>query len=636
MAGTAGTSDTQAFTQRQEICMNRLRHHLSQFYVIPDSERFSSPRLLNSILFILLLAIIPAGIYHILAGRIWVGILVEASALPVFAASWLSRRGHATMASFILMLSLLGMTISLLFYSDGLHDIAMLLYPPIILISSLLLKRRGYIVVVSIVLLSVIATFGGQWLGWVNTLGQPMQILVSDFWMALLILSVTALVIFLLTENMRHNIRQAQNNQRVANDANQKLQQEINERQHSEKVQQAIYRISEAAQTTPSLGELYIAIHHIVCQMMSARNFYIALYDPRTDLFSVPYLSDEFDHHWEPYHPGKGLSAYVLRHGKPMLVTPEVFAELQRNEQVEILNHPMVDWLGVPLRTRRGIIGVMAVQTYSPDERLTEADKDVLVFVSTQVATAIERKQAEEERQRLIAELEAKNAELERFTYTVSHDLKSPLITIRGFADYLQRDLETGNIERVRQDLNRITQSAEKMQELLQDLLELSRVGRMANPPDAISFGIVVEEALAAVQGILQAKKAEIGLQGEMPTIYGDRIRLVEVMQNLFENAIKFMGDQPAPYIQVGVQENTVNGMPVFYVRDNGMGIEAQFQEKIFGLFEKLDGSGEGTGIGLALVKRIIEVHGGTIWVESEGVGKGSTFYFTLPTAPNM
>ncbi|MFO7631737.1 MAG: ATP-binding protein, partial [Caldilinea sp.] len=112
------------------------------------------------------------------------------------------------------------------------------------------------------------------------------------------------------------------------------------------------------------------------------------------------------------------------------------------------------------------------------------------------------------------------------------------------------------------------------------------------------------------------------------PAVYGDRARLVEAIQNLLDNACKFTGEQSQPRIEVGIRQATTG--PVFYVHDNGIGIEAQYQDQVFGLFNKLDPQSEGTGVGLALVKRIIETHGGEIWVESEGNGKGCTFYFTL------
>jgi PAS domain S-box-containing protein len=253
-----------------------------------------------------------------------------------------------------------------------------------------------------------------------------------------------------------------------------------------------------------------------------------------------------------------------------------------------------------------------------------------LVGISTDIT---DRKRAEEDRERLIGELELRNAELERFTYTVSHDLKSPLITMRGFLGYLEKDALAGNTERLRADIGRITDAADKMDRLLRELLELSRIGRAMNPPEQVPFEQVVREALGLVAGHLQEGGIRVEIAAGMPVVSGDHVRLVEVVQNLVENAAKFMGSQPAPLIEVGARAEERDGKPVFFVRDNGIGIEPQYQEKIFGLFDKLDNRTEGSGIGLALVKRIIEVHGGTIWVESQGSGSGATFCFTLPRA---
>ncbi len=166
------------------------------------------------------------------------------------------------------------------------------------------------------------------------------------------------------------------------------------------------------------------------------------------------------------------------------------------------------------------------------------------------------------------------------------------------------------------------------MHKLLGDLLELSRVGRMSNPSDSISFDDLIREALEIVHGRLDARGVTIHSQPNLPLVYGDQPRLVEVLQNLLDNAAKFMGDQPNPVIEIGVNGEK-DGMPVFFVKDNGIGISPEYHEQIFGLFNRLDAQAEGTGVGLALVKRIIEIHGGRIWVESEE-GVGSTFYFTL------
>jgi len=252
------------------------------------------------------------------------------------------------------------------------------------------------------------------------------------------------------------------------------------------------------------------------------------------------------------------------------------------------------------------------------------------VIGTTGIARDIsERKTAELERERFITELGAKNAELERFTYTVSHDLKSPLVTITGFLGYIEQDARAGKLESLTRDIGRIRQAVDKMQTLLNDLLELSRIGRIVNEPVEVEFSGIVHDALAMLNGAITARRVRVEFTDEGRKVFGDRIRLFEVIQNLLENAVKFMGNQPDPEIRIGSIQDE-RGDPVFFVQDNGIGIEPQYQDRIFGLFNKLDASTEGTGIGLTLVHRIIEVHHGKIWLESQP-GKGTTFYFTLP-----
>jgi len=246
-----------------------------------------------------------------------------------------------------------------------------------------------------------------------------------------------------------------------------------------------------------------------------------------------------------------------------------------------------------------------------------------------------ERKRAEAERETLISELEAKNAELTQFTYTVSHDLKSPLVTINGYLGYIEEDAASGNMERLKKDTHRIQEAASKMHALLSELLELSRIGRMMNDPENVPFADIAKDALDLAHGQLEKYNVMVRIQPNLPIVHGDRQRLTEVLQNLIDNAAKYMGDQPDPIIDIG-QNGEENGKPIFFVKDNGMGIAPEYHERIFGLFNKLNVHSEGTGIGLTLVKRIIEVHGGRIWVESASspqgeAEKGSTFFFTLP-----
>ncbi|MFQ5571023.1 MAG: PAS domain S-box protein [Rhodothermales bacterium] len=250
-------------------------------------------------------------------------------------------------------------------------------------------------------------------------------------------------------------------------------------------------------------------------------------------------------------------------------------------------------------------------------------------FCIAEVQDITVRKHAEEIQNRLIAELEAKNTELERFTYTVSHDLKSPLITIKGFLGLLQQDTQHGDAERVRFDVEQIGNAADIMLRLLDELLHLSRIGRLINPPEAIDLTDLAHATLDLLAGRIREGNVTVEVAPEMPLVYADRTRLLEVMQNLIDNAIKFMGEQEAPRIEIGARRD--RGEVVCYVRDNGLGIAPEDQKKVFGLFSRLDTASEGTGIGLTLVKRIVEVHGGRVWVESEGEGHGATFFFTLP-----
>ena len=261
-------------------------------------------------------------------------------------------------------------------------------------------------------------------------------------------------------------------------------------------------------------------------------------------------------------------------------------------------------------------------------QAIRDADENILYYEGT-VEDITPRKKVEAERENLIRELAAKNAELERFTYTVSHDLKSPLVTIDGFLGYLEQAAVSGNMDRFKADSQRIHEAVNKMRTLLNELLELSRIGRIMNEPEKIRFEDLVNSAREIVHGQIEAGGITVRLEPDLPAIYGDRRRLTEVLQNLLDNATKFIGDQTDPHIEIG-QQGEENGKPIFYVRDNGIGIPAESHEHIFGLFNKLNSNDDGTGIGLAIVKRIIETHGGRIWVESE-VGKGSTFYFTLP-----
>ena len=164
----------------------------------------------------------------------------------------------------------------------------------------------------------------------------------------------------------------------------------------------------------------------------------------------------------------------------------------------------------------------------------------------------------------------------------------------------------------------------------LEDLLELSRVGRQVSPSQEISLTELSEEAVDALQISIREHKAEVKIQANMPTVFADKLRIGEVIQNLLENAIKFSGEGNEPHIEISATREQDNILVLF--KDNGIGIDPRYHNTVFGLFDRLDTNISGTGVGLALVKRIVEIHGGQIWIKSTGDGQGSTFCFSLPT----
>lgn len=249
----------------------------------------------------------------------------------------------------------------------------------------------------------------------------------------------------------------------------------------------------------------------------------------------------------------------------------------------------------------------------------------VAMGVNVMVKGLRELKAQDEEKARL---LEKTNQELEDFVYIVSHDLKAPLRAMMGFSRFLKEDYQS-KLDDVGQDyLRRIVEGAERMEGLINDLLELSRIGRHRNPFKEIDSSELVKQAIEFVN-----PDSEVGItiQDELPVIYCDEVRLVQVFSNLISNAIKY-NDRTDKTIDIGCVAHPEEGFDEFTVSDNGIGIDEKYLEKIFRIFQRLHGQDEyggGTGVGLNIVKKIVEQHGGRIWVESTP-GKGSTFHFTI------
>ena len=430
---------------------------------------------------------------------------------------------------------------------------------------------------------------------------------------------------------------------------------DITERKRAEeKVKQQLNEIamvnavSQVAVSQLEINSLIELTGERLRQIQNVHGLFIALCDFQSNVINFPYYRFNDDVVESASMPiGRGLTSWVVKNRRPLIIDQDYE---KRSAEMGVVhehfpNQPDLrpkTWMGIPMQVGDQVIGVLGIQNFEREHAFAEEDVRLWETIAANIGIAIQNAQlytaAQQElaeRKRLIDELEAKNTELTQFTYTVSHDLKSPLVTINGFLGYLEQDAASGNMERLKKDTQRIQEAVNKMHALLTELLELSRIGRMINESENIPFADIVKDALDIVHGQLETHNITVrilspqGAQPNLPTVHGDRQRLTEVLQNLIDNAVKYMGDQIDPIIEIG-QQGEECGKPIFFVKDNGIGIAPEYHERIFGLFNKLNPQSEGTGIGLSLVKRIVEVHGGRIWVQSEA-GKGSIFYFTLP-----
>ncbi|MFC1666484.1 ATP-binding protein [Candidatus Omnitrophota bacterium] len=243
---------------------------------------------------------------------------------------------------------------------------------------------------------------------------------------------------------------------------------------------------------------------------------------------------------------------------------------------------------------------------------------------------SIEQKRLELEEQKKL--LEKVNHELDSFVYTASHDLRAPLRGIDAFATFIEKDYTDKLDEDGKSYLGRIRAGVNKMTELIDDLLTLSRISRIKNPFEDVNIGDLVKSVIDRIEFDIKKHKVELKITEDLPVLICDRIKMGEVFLNLINNAIKFSSKlkDVSPVVEVGCSDK--GNVYEFYVKDNGIGIDKKYHEGIFGIFKRLHKQEEyeGTGAGLSIVKNIVDDHQGRIWIESE-LGKGATFYFTIP-----
>jgi PAS domain S-box-containing protein len=529
---------------------------------------------------------------------------------------------------------------------------------------------------------------------------------------------------------------------------------DITARKRSQQLQQAIYRISHAVVTTTSLDELFKSIHGILGELMPVENLYIALYDAENDLLSFPYYVDQYDEPPEPARPEHGLTEYVLTTQRALWAPGDVFTKLVLNGEADVVGTDSVDWIGVPLMVGSRVIGVMVTQSYTPGVVYNQEQFDLMQFVSTQVASAIERKmdqqriadaleynktlinssslgittydasgkcilanesiarilgttcdqllgenyneleawrdagmlqqaqqavstrqetrlefktrrgngeeiwldcrftpfiangkphlllsvdditeakQVEVALQVYAARLEQSNRDLQEFAYIASHDLQEPLRKVLAFGDRLASRYGMVIDETGQDYLKRMRDASQRMQTLINDLLTFSRVTTRAQPFTQVDLNVLAHDVISDLEYQIDRTGGKVEL-GELPTIEADPTQMHQLLQNLINNGLKFHRDGVLPILQISA--STTRKKCRLMVKDNGIGFDLQYLDRIFKPFQRLHSRQEyeGSGMGLAICRRIAERHSGGITAES-APGKGSTFIVTLPIA---
>ncbi|MEH2416707.1 GAF domain-containing protein [Nostoc sp.] len=298
--------------------------------------------------------------------------------------------------------------------------------------------------------------------------------------------------------------------------------------------------------------------------------------------------------------------------------------------------------LVVPIIVRDGIWGLLLAHQCAAPRRWQKFETELLQQLSNQIGIALSQAQLLEKQTQQSQELARSNAELEQFAYVASHDLQEPLRMVTSYLQLLERRYKNQLDANADQFIAYAVDGARRMQTLINDLLNYSRLSSRGQPFVPVNCSAILEQAIANLQIAIADSKAVV-THDTLPEVIADATQLTQVFQNLIGNAIKFCRDHQ-PRVHIGVAKKDVNldgeslnFVPsadewLFWVRDNGIGLESQYAERIFIIFQRLHGRGKypGTGIGLAICKKIIERHGGRIWVESK-LGQGSTFYFTIP-----
>ena len=404
------------------------------------------------------------------------------------------------------------------------------------------------------------------------------------------------------------------------------------------KLKQIILDILEAANSEKNLHELFKFIHTCIKKLMKADNFYVAYYKRDSDLLTFPYFVDEIDNDSSSKKLGKGLTEYVLRSGKSVLVDLPKDDELRKSGEIELIGPQSPIWLGIPLKIKEKTIGVMVVQDYNDPTTYTQAHQQILDVISYPISRAIERKIVEEERKEMIVKLKEMNTSKDRLFSLISHDLRSPFNSLLGFAEILRTDFENLTHRDIKEYINVINDSSNTLFEMTNNLLHYSKLqlNRYDYIPKKILLNEILIEAIDSLKYRTQKKNVSVRLDLKQNYfLVADEDMLITIFRNVISNALKFSQSQSTVNIFAEETVDDINNTMAIQisVTDEGVGIPEENQVLIDSevMFSTQGTEKEpGSGLGLLLSKKYIALNKGKFEIISSE-GQGTTVVLTFP-----
>ena len=412
---------------------------------------------------------------------------------------------------------------------------------------------------------------------------------------------------------------------------------DVTKQKKLEKTKEILVNISNAVLATDSLETFSKFIFDELARLIKTNNFYIALYNAKTQMLSTPFISDEQEMDLTEFPAEKTLTGYVIKTGKSLLINEEDFEEFIKTGEVELVGAPSKVWVGVPLTVNNLVIGAIVVQNYEGEQMLNDEDLKVLEYAAPQISLAIERKKVFEDLKTALEKAHESDRLKSAFLANISHEIRTPMNGIMGFSTLLKEPGLTGDQQQ--EYIGIIEKSGLRMLNTIQDLMDISKIesGQMDIVMSEVDVNERINELYNFFKPKIEAKGLLFSIQNTLSQdesiILSDQKKVDSILSNLINNAIKYTHKGN---IEVGCEIVEPIDEPYlqFYVKDTGIGIPTDRHEAIFDRFVHADIEDkavyEGSGLGLAISKAFVEMLNGEIWLESK-VGFGSTFYFTLP-----